>query len=1191
MSSVPLHFRDGSGAWRRIDNRLVEQPDGTLENGAGTVDVEVPATAAGAVAFAADDRVLSFRLVDGDSGSQVEAEAERATFEDAVEQVDLSYDVVGSQLKETLTLDSAGAASTYLFEVSSPGLRPRVKPSGAVAFEDGQGRQQLGFTAPWMKDARGVVSRAAHYEIVREGERSQIALRLDADWLRSPQRAYPVIVDPSVYVEPDHYCEIQSGSRSNTTYCDDDVEELWIGRDAGNIVHRNLLALDDLAAAVPDYVQVVDSSLALYLDGQTPVGPSDVDVHHLTRGFGPGATWNRLDGRTLWGRAGGDYAPEREARKSTSTADPDGRIGFDMTELAERIVSGDEPSPNLLVKAADETRRHVDVFDWAEVRVQWDDWTGMSDRFTFRDYPLSDGSTLRFNVGNWNIALLANDVDLEADDGRFTVGRYFNSLNGDESVGTFGRGTRGDFGSISLQRNERDGSYLFRGPGADDGVFHKRNDGSFAPPRHVEAALVENLDGTKTVTFYDSTEIWTFDASGRLVQTRQDYGYTIDGTYGANGIATLRDSLGSSATFSYDRAGDMRQITDELSAVRRYDYDGQHRLVTYTSATGATTRYAYDSNGRLQRISLPDRTALRIAYYGGGLSPYSLTPIDASGVDQPATGFSGGLDWSTVQPPGQPRTTYWSDLYDVTVDLIQTGSAAALNPVGEIPALDGRFTRGDAPLSVDVSAAQEPDGIQLLELEVDDVEVDSTGAGGCDETTCPRRASATLVYDPTFDPEGSYEFAVNSVDGDDERTDSPTWAVGIDRTAPTVSADRFESLYSADSERLDVYWEGAVDPQLADGSPSGGIVSYRTRYQRDGGAWSEWTIGNESGLHLDTSYGGEVVTVEIEAIDAAGNVGPTATTTATAAERDDKLLLILWDEDDPETYRFTPALPAGQALRVVDGGRRVLVVDGADRQVRELATVHASDDDEQPVGMSYSLDGATVVVEVDHRVAGVRYPVVVNTRFDDDLRTDLNRMRELFTQHRAAGGGAGRSIISDAIDWLTDPQLLWCVRHGKAICELFEKDADRATDMAMHLFRGRRVDNTRSNAFKHSYWTALMTQTSGHYGGIPLRGYEFSAKHEEIPIKSRGDYWRGQMDLHNNRFGYNWVINYEENSPVPRYPTDREICRAIFAAAKTAQFSLFGPFLSGRLVFRDATRANSWINVAEPCKNALSTSA
>lgn len=886
LSGTPLNFRDAGGTWRAIDNRLQQRPDGSFDARVNPVAVEIPESAAGEVRFGEGGSSVAFSLL-GATAEPADVSGAVAEYAEVKPDAALAYEVEGRVLKETLTLASADAPAVYRFAVDAGDLRPRLEASGEVAFVDGAGRQRLGFQVPWMRDATGEISRGAAYELERVDGRDRVVLRLDADWLDSPQRSFPVVVDPSVYSGWEHVCEIRSGSRSSTSLCEGSLSESWVGRDANGIVHRNLYELEDLRDAVPDYAQILDSWFAIYLNGQTPVENSELDLHHLTRGFAPGVTWNRSDGRAPWTRAGGDYDPQRLQRAETRYADPgDGWMAFDITELARGLVNGSVTSPNLLVKAADESRTHIDSFDAAEVKVRWQPRTGIAPQYTYESFELSDGSRLSQNMPNGNLVLSSNDLDWEPTDGRSPTVRYFNSfglLHGDVP-GTFGDGTQGSFGSIRLEHHWLNDSYVFAGPSGLIGVFLRRSGGGFTAPEGIDATLTELPDDTFTLQFNDSGEIWTFDEDGDLEQTRQLDGYTVDIAWGTRGVTSLSDSAGHSATVGYDSSGRLRTLTDQDSAVHRYDYDGSDRLVTYTNPTGGQTRYTYDGSNRLTRISLPDRRALKIAYYAGNPYPSSITPVDAAGVDQPATSYDGDTDWTWSERPATPRTVYFYDPNTLVVDLIQSGSAAAIATSGQIPSLNGAYIRGDGPLSVNVSAAQAPDGIQLTELEVDDVEVDTVGAAPCDGNSCPRRASETLTYDPSFDAEGRYDFRVNTVDGDDERTEGPLWSISIDRTGPTVSATGFDATFDAAASETDLDWEAGTSPALPDSSPGAPIVSYLVRYRRDGGAWSAEQALDTPWLTLPASHLNESIALEVKAVDAAGNVGVVSTATVVADE-------------------------------------------------------------------------------------------------------------------------------------------------------------------------------------------------------------------------------------------------------------------------------------------------------------------
>lgn len=872
LSPAPVNYRAGS-EWERIDNRLQRSGD-VLRTRANSVRVELPRSAAGEVRYADGADAIAFSLIGSDAAPAV-VDGDTAEYADVGRDADLTYEVHGRTLKETLTLASREAPAAYRFAVDAGDLRPELRPSGDVAFVDADGRQQLGFEAPWMRDADGVVSRAARYELERSGGRDEVVLRLDRDWLADPRRAYPVIVDPTIYSGWEHTCEIRSGSRSNTNLCDGALSEVWVGRDANGVVHRKLVELRDLRTAMQDYAQVIDAWYAVYLSGQNPVGPSELDLHHLTTGFGPGVTWNRSDSRTLWARAGGVYDPQVLQRADTRYANPsDGRMAFDITTLTRDLIGGAQTSHNLLLKAADESRTHIDAFEDSEVKIRWLARTGIAPQWSFDSIALSDGSTLSQNVGNGNFVLQANDLGWEPVDGRSPTVRYFNTVNlhVGEFDGIFGRGSQGSIGSIRLEHHWLNDSYVFAGPSGYIGVFLRRAGGGFTSPEGFEATLTELTGGGFTLEWADTDELWTFNSDGDLTETRQADGYTVTTTWGPDGIATISDSAGHSATAGYDGSGHLRTLTTETSAVHRYDYDGTSRLTIYTAPSGAQTRYAYNGDDRLVRISLPDGRGLRIAYGGAGY-PSAVTPVAANGSDLPATTYDGERDWVMAERPATPRTVWFYNPDTLIADLIQHGSDAAIATSGELPALDGGYVRGDAPLTVDVSAAQAPDGIQLTELEVDGVEVDSVGDAPCDDSSCPRRAVARLSYDPSFDAEGAHEFQVNTVDGDDDRTVAPLWTVTIDRTPPSSSGSALGALYYPDDATTELSWDAGADPPLPGASAGLPIASYLVRYRRAGGAWAELVTSSDS-VELPGGVADEQLDVEITAFDPAGNAGP-----------------------------------------------------------------------------------------------------------------------------------------------------------------------------------------------------------------------------------------------------------------------------------------------------------------------------
>ncbi len=599
LSATPLHFRDTGGRWRAIDNRLERQPDGAFEVAANDVDVSIPDSATGEVRFGDDDETVAFSLV-GAAPASVDVTGGIAEYAEVRDDTDVAYEVDGRVLKETLTLTSADAPAIHRFDVDADGLQPRLGENGDVSFVDGDGRQRLGFQAPWMKDAAGDISRGARYELERVGGRDRVVLRLDADWLDDPVRKFPVVVDPTVYSGWEHVCEIRSGARSNTTGCDGALSESWVGRDSSGIVYRNPLRAGGPCCGSAG-LRAGPGQLVRDLPQRPEPGreladrpPSSRQRVRARRDLEPLGRQSAVEQTRRRLRPRGIAACRHEIRRSVRRVDgvrhhvPGPRDRQRCREKPEPDRQGGRRGQNpcrlLRCGGGQGPLASADRY----LAVQW----------SYESLGLSDGSTLRQNMANGNLVLSANDLDWRPTTAARRRSRYFNAqgLRSGDFGGTFGDGTQGSFGSIKLAHHWLNDSYILAGPSGLTGVFLRDGNGGFTSPEGLDTTLTELPDGSFTLVFDDSGETWTFDADGDLTQTRQADGYTVSTTWSGSRIQTLSDSTGRSVTAAYDSAGDLRTLTDQDRAVRRYDYDGSGRLTAYTSPSGAQTRYSYDSS-------------------------------------------------------------------------------------------------------------------------------------------------------------------------------------------------------------------------------------------------------------------------------------------------------------------------------------------------------------------------------------------------------------------------------------------------------------------------------------------------------------------------------------------------------------------------------------------------------------------
>src|SRR5205823_1705319 len=107
---------------------------------------------------------------------------------------------------------------------------------------------------------------------------------------------------------------------------------------------------------------------------------------------------------------------------------------------------------------------------------------------------------------------------------------------------------------------------------------------------------------------------------------------------------------------------------------------------------------------------------------------------------------------------------------------------------------------------------------------------------------------------------------------------SPAWAVRVDRTGPTASADIQLAGFDPASGDGVVSWPDASDPPLPDGTPGSGVAGYELRYSVNQGGFSAWADATSGGSVSGLVAGG-TLDVELRAYDAVGNRGSSVSAT------------------------------------------------------------------------------------------------------------------------------------------------------------------------------------------------------------------------------------------------------------------------------------------------------------------------
>jgi RHS repeat-associated protein len=160
---------------------------------------------------------------------------------------------------------------------------------------------------------------------------------------------------------------------------------------------------------------------------------------------------------------------------------------------------------------------------------------------------------------------------------------------------------------------------------------------AYHAPGDSQPAQVTFADGSTLLTDYnawgqptrtangrgDEFVFW-YDATGKLVETRDPLGGTVRMEYFGDQLVRVVDPRGHETLYEYDAAGRMVRMTDATGESTLYAYDANGRMVEQTDPLGRVTRYGYRADGRIESQADPLGTVTTYAYDAAG-NPTAIT--------------------------------------------------------------------------------------------------------------------------------------------------------------------------------------------------------------------------------------------------------------------------------------------------------------------------------------------------------------------------------------------------------------------------------------------------------------------------------------------------------------------------------------------------------------------------------------
>lgn len=357
--TTPVNYLADDGNWQPIDNELVPSPGETfaVENAENNYTVRMPEDAsADPVRVVADGQWISFEM-DGLDGAPGVDDSEATYAFDGPDAREVIYEARPDGVKESIVLDQPPADDlAYAFEIElSAGLTPRLRTRGDIDVVDAAGRQVFTMPAPFMIDADGAVSTNVSYALTKSANGWQLVVSPADGWLRDPNRAYPVIIDPTVTTTPSTDGWIAEASPTNVN---GGGQYLRVGGAPGSR-RRALLKFDITSIPSTAHIQSTDGSdpalLKLYLDSSLTSGGGNSGLIagrvKSAQTWAPGwLSWNDRAYQTPWETPGGAWGDPSPAANFDANSGHSGYKSIDVLGIVEKWVNENYANDGFIAK-------------------------------------------------------------------------------------------------------------------------------------------------------------------------------------------------------------------------------------------------------------------------------------------------------------------------------------------------------------------------------------------------------------------------------------------------------------------------------------------------------------------------------------------------------------------------------------------------------------------------------------------------------------------------------------------------------------------------------------------------------------------------------------------------------------------------------------------------------------------------
>ncbi|MCK4259856.1 MAG: DNRLRE domain-containing protein, partial [Halanaerobiales bacterium] len=247
--------------------------------------------------FAIEEGWISFQPINGQA-VQGQFSDNEVIYKKVWNQTDLKYISRTTGLKEQMILNGPGHPLQFSFRIQLHNLTYEQTENGEILLYDENEQVQAIIPLGYMIDANEEISNEVEMTLEKRGKNLILTIVPDVNWLQADDRAYPIIIDPTIEKDISVGQDAYISNHSFNTIKRGEWERLEVGMNKyyGWKTQHSLLQFD--VSQIPDYAIINKAQAQLYMFDAPDTDLAKVQIWEVANSWSESSiTWDNQPGK------------------------------------------------------------------------------------------------------------------------------------------------------------------------------------------------------------------------------------------------------------------------------------------------------------------------------------------------------------------------------------------------------------------------------------------------------------------------------------------------------------------------------------------------------------------------------------------------------------------------------------------------------------------------------------------------------------------------------------------------------------------------------------------------------------------------------------------------------------------------------------------------------------------------------